>query len=123
MKWYGTGVVDAPARTPILSLPMGKPLAGLVDSVTVFRRGALVRRAFALPSGARTLTLGPLQRALDDGLVRVSRSEGVQVRELRVALSVFEPDTSLPPADSEDREAAQLALARAEAWLLALRET
>lgn len=102
---------------------MGKPLAGLVDSVTVFRRGALVRRAFALPTGERTLTLGPLPRALDDGHVRVVRSEGASVRELRVALSVFEPDVSLPPAESEELERARLEVARAEARVLSLRET
>jgi hypothetical protein len=99
---------------------MGMPLPGLVESVTVFRRGAAVRRAFELPSGVSRVALGPLPRALDDGTVRVQASVGASVRELRVELAVFAPDAALAPADSEALEAARLELARAEAKVATL---
>jgi hypothetical protein len=99
---------------------MGMPLPGLVESVTVFRRGAAVRRAFELPSGVSRVALGPLPRALDDGSVRVQTSVGASVRELRVELAVFAPDAALAAADSEALEAARLELARAEAKVATL---
>jgi hypothetical protein len=99
---------------------MGMPLLGLVESVTVFRRGAAVRRAFELPSGVSRVALGPLPRALDDGSVRVHASVGASVRELRVELAVFAPDAALASADFEALEAARLDLARAEAKVATL---
>lgn len=99
---------------------MGMPLPGLVESVTVFRRGAAVRRAFELPSGVSRVALGPLPRALDDGSVRVQTSVGASVRELRVELAVFAPDVSLASGDSEALDAARLELARAEAKVATL---
>lgn len=99
---------------------MGMPLAGVVESVVVFRRGAAVRRVFELPSGASVLALGPLPRAVDDGSVRVHATQGAQVRELRVELAVFAPDAALAPADAEALEAARLELACAEARVATL---
>jgi len=98
---------------------MGMPLPGLVESVTVFRRGAAVRRAFELPSGVSRVALGPLPRALDDASVRV-QANGVSVRELRVELAVFTPDAALGSPDSEALDAARLELARAEAKVATL---
>lgn len=99
---------------------MGMPLAGIVESVVVFRRGAAVRRVFELPTGASVLALGPLPRAVDDGSVRVHATRGAQVRELRVELAVFAPDAALAPADAEALEAARLELACAEARVATL---
>ncbi|MBX3248586.1 MAG: DUF4139 domain-containing protein [Myxococcales bacterium] len=102
---------------------MGAPVVGVVEAVTVFRRGATVRRAFALPAGVSTVALGPLPRSLEDGSVRVHEAGGVEVRELTVALGVFGADERLAPADSEALEAARLALAQAEARVATLMGT
>ncbi|MCB9601155.1 MAG: DUF4139 domain-containing protein [Sandaracinus sp.] len=100
---------------------MGSPLPGVVSAVTVYRRGAAVRRAFDLPAGLTEVSLGPLPRALEDGAVRVVECGASTVRELRVALAVFDPDDALPSSDSESLEAARLAVAHAEARVETLR--
>ncbi|MCB9633913.1 MAG: DUF4139 domain-containing protein [Sandaracinus sp.] len=100
---------------------MGSPLPGVVSAVTVYRRGAAVRRVFDLPAGLAEVSLGPLPRALEDGAVRVVECGASTVRELRVALAVFDPDETLPSSDSESLEAARLAVAHAEARVETLR--
>ncbi|MBW2456476.1 MAG: DUF4139 domain-containing protein [Deltaproteobacteria bacterium] len=89
-----------------------------IEAVTVYRRGALVRRATELPvprnesGGAWEIKLGGLPLCLDDGSVR-ARVEPAQergdeaddelpiARDLRVILDVGEPDDSLPPAEDD----------------------
>lgn len=102
---------------------MGSPLSGVVQGATVFRRGASVRRFFALPAGQDAVSLGPLPRVVDDGAVRVVDAKGARVRELRVVLAAFTQDVDLPLADSEVIEEARLAVARAEARVATLEES
>lgn len=87
---------------------------GFIDAVTVFRRGALVRRVVPLEAGLRALRLGPLPRALEDESIRVE-VRGGEAREMRVVLALFDDDPALPTATDEALDAARLALGRAEA--------
>ncbi|HEY8377166.1 MAG TPA: DUF4140 domain-containing protein, partial [Nannocystis sp.] len=86
-------------------------LTSRIDSVTVYRQGALVCRSAILlaaqPVPAQVKLLG-LPLSLDDGSVRV-RIEGDEgelpvATDLRIALDLAEPDPSLPPPDDAELE-------------------
>ncbi len=85
-------------------------LASVVDSVTVFRKGALVRRVAdlsGLDAAVRRVRFGPLPIGADDDSVRVSAA--CTPTEMRVVLATMAPQEHLaPPEDAE------LLVARAE---------
>jgi len=96
-------------------------LASTIEAVTVYRRGALVRRGAELPApnegatGAWEVKLEGLPLCLDDGSVRArvealsdsgdgATSELPEARDLRVSLDVVAPDGGLPAADDDALE-------------------
>lgn len=94
---------------------MGKPLESQIDSVSVYRRGAIVTRVAELPADlASSISIGPLPLDLLDGSVRVSVDAPGYLRatDLRVAIDTPEPDEDLPPARPEDLQAAVRAVAK-----------
>lgn len=88
-------------------------LSSRIDSVTVYRQGALVCRAAILlaaqPVPAQVRLLG-LPLSLDDGSVRV-RIEGEGelpvATDVRVALDLAAADETLPPPDDEELKQAR----------------
>jgi hypothetical protein len=89
----------------------------MIDTVTVYRRGARVRRSIPIEPGATEVKLTRLPLALDDGSVRVQvEGNGVRAVDVRVGVEVPPEDPSLaPPRDEELRAAARdLAVLRAE---------
>src|SRR5207237_9977138 len=76
-----------------------------IESVTVYRRGARVRRAVAISPGSFEVKLAGLPLALDDGSVRIRvEGEGVRAVDVRVGLEIAPEDPSLlPPRDDELR--------------------
>lgn len=88
-----------------------------IETVTVYRRGARVRRAVPIAPGASEVKLAGLPLALDDGSVRIRvEGDGVRAVDVRVALEVAPEDPSLlPPRDEELRTSEkELALVRAD---------
>jgi len=89
----------------------------MIETVTVHRRGARVRRAVAIEPGASEVKLAGLPLALDDHSVRAFvEGAGVRAVDVRVGVEVPPEDPALaPPRDEELRAAARaVALARAE---------
>lgn len=89
----------------------------MIDTVTVYRRGARVSRAVAIEPGATEVKLAGLPLALDDGSVRVRiDGSGVRAVDVRVGVEVPPEDAALlPPRDEELRAGErEVALARAE---------
>jgi len=103
-------------------------LSSRIDSVTVYRQGALVCRtaivlaAQPVPAQVKLLNL-PL--SLDDGSVRVRvEGEGGDLpvaSDVRVALDLAVVDDSLPPPDDEALKQARRALAEVAEHLVHLR--
>lgn len=88
-----------------------------IQTVTVYRRGARVRRAIAIEPGASEVKLAGLPLALDDGSVRIQvEGQGVRAALVRVAVEIAPEDPSLlPPRDEELRASEKgLALVRAD---------
>ncbi|MDC0717175.1 DUF4139 domain-containing protein [Nannocystis bainbridge] len=89
-------------------------LTSRIDSVTVYRQGALVTRSAILlaaqPVPPQVKLLG-LPLSLDDGSVRVRvEGEGGELpvaMDLRVALDLAVPDPSLPPPDDAELKQAR----------------
>ncbi|MDC0670931.1 DUF4139 domain-containing protein [Nannocystis radixulma] len=89
-------------------------LSSRIDSVTVYRQGALVCRSAILlaaqPVPAQVKLLG-LPLSLDDGSVRVRvEGEGGELpvaTDLRIALDLAEPDPALPPPDDAELKQAR----------------
>ncbi|MBZ5714589.1 DUF4139 domain-containing protein [Nannocystis pusilla] len=92
-------------------------LSSRIDSVTVYRQGALVCRSAILlaaqPVPAQVKLLG-LPLSLDDGSVRVRvEGEGGELpvaTDLRIALDLAEPDPALPPPDDAELKQARRAV-------------
>lgn len=94
-------------------------LASRIDSVTVYREGALVTRAASLPGGEPVpplIKIGNLPLSLSDDSVRVrveapaGSEAGADVPvagNVRVSLDLAVVDESLPPPDDEALEAAR----------------
>jgi len=89
-----------------------------IDAVTVYRRGAEVRRVAdlgALGTLPNAVTLGGLPLSLEDASVRV-RIEGADgapvARDARVALDVVESTSAAPPPDERALREARLEEAR-----------
>ncbi len=89
-------------------------LSSRIDSVTVYRQGALVCRTALLlaaqPVPVQVKIMG-LPLSLDDGSVRV-RIEGDAgelpvATDIRVALDLAAADEGLPPPDDEELKAAR----------------
>ena len=106
---------------------MALALASRIDAVTVYRRGAQVRRVAELPPGAlpETVTLGGLPLSLEDGSVRV-RVEGAGpggpvARDARVSLEVSGSAFAAAPPDEEALRGARRDEARAAALLAQIR--
>ena len=102
--------------------PMIQAIASAVDSVTVFRRGALVTRTAKLEKGdgyPSEVRLTGLLLALDDASITVSTNadegEAPVATDLRVCLEVPEADSSLAPPTDERLEAARLDAEHAQA--------
>lgn len=102
--------------------PMSQAIASAVDSVTVFRRGALVTRTARLEKGdgyPSEVRLTGLPLALDDASITVStksdEGEAPVATDLRVCLEVPEADASLAPPTDERLEAARLDAEHAQA--------
>lgn len=98
-------------------------LPSVIDAVTVFRRGALVRRRVKLVDDATAVRVGPLSLAIEDDSLRIIGGEGAVAREARVVLSLAEADARLAPPRDEVFEAARDAEAVASAQLDAHRAT
>lgn len=75
----------------------------MIDTVTIYRRGARVRRAIPIETGASELKLAGLPLALDDGSVRLSvAGDTVRAVDVRVGVEVPPLDPALrPPRDEE----------------------
>src|SRR5262245_35788231 len=88
-------------------------LASRIDTVTVYRSGALVERVAELPGDpiARVRVAG-LPVALDDGSVRVAIEGEAIATDVRVALDVPGAATDLAPAKPEELRAAEREVAR-----------
>jgi hypothetical protein len=97
---------------------------GRIESVTVYRRGARVRRSIALDGSSSMVKLVGLPLALDDGSVRV-RVEGTGARAVavRMGVDVAPADPSLAPPRDEELRAAEDALAAAGAEVARLEST
>lgn len=87
-----------------------------VDSVAVYRSGALVTRIAELKEVPERIRIGPLPLAIDDGSVRVTvrGADGARplASDLRVELEVPKPGSSLPPARPEEVETAEQRVAK-----------
>lgn len=91
--------------------------ASVIEQVTVYRRGARVRRAGPIHPGADVARLEGLPLSLDDGSVRVTvEGAGVRATDVRIGLSRAPDDPSLAPPRDEELRAAEdaLTLARQE---------
>lgn len=88
-----------------------------IDRVTVYRRGARVRRVVQVPEGAKEIVLGHLPLALDDASIRTSvEGDGVCATDVRIGVAAAPQDASLAPPKDEELRAAeeQTAFAKAE---------
>jgi hypothetical protein len=100
----------------ISSLAM-EPAPSTIDCVTVYRRGARVRRVVEVPRGTKELVLGHLPLALDDASIRTSmEGDGVRATDVRIGVAVPPVLASLAPPKDEELRAGeeQTAFARAE---------
>jgi hypothetical protein len=89
----------------------------MIESVTVYKRGARVRRGASIEPGATEVRLPGLPLALDDGSVRIQvEGQGVRAVDVRMAVEIAPQDPSLlPPRDEELRASEKnLALVRAD---------
>jgi len=102
-----------PEDTPTVDAP--------IAAVTVYRRGAVVRRTASLTGGTQTLRVTGLPLCLDDTSVgaRVMGPGAPVVTGVRVALEVTDVDLPDPP-EQQAVDAARLAEAHAAASLEAL---
>ncbi|MGE3635971.1 MAG: DUF4140 domain-containing protein, partial [Sandaracinaceae bacterium] len=99
---------------------MATVLSSRIDSVTVYRRGAIVTRVAELSRDAGDeLTIGPLPLSIDDGSVRVKLedADGCVVTDVRIGLEVPTTDVTLPPARPEELGEAERRVARLRARL------
>lgn len=91
------------------------PLSSSIDDVTVFRRGAIVRRQVEVSAGVTKGRVLGLPLSLVDGTLRV-RAEGTMASEAVVVLALGNDDAAeLPARDTELRaamEAERIAKAR-----------
>lgn len=84
-----------------------------IEQVTVYRRGARVRRVVEVPKGATEVVVGHLPLALDDASVRASAQGDVRATDVRIGVAVPPLDASLAPPKDEELRAARVAVARA----------
>src|SRR4051812_38651539 len=85
-----------------------------VESVTVYRRGARVRRAVAIEVGASQVRFARLPVVLEDASVRVRvEGEGARATDVRIAVDVASPDPTLAPPRDEELRASEDDVARA----------